>query len=408
MRLSAILVSVNIVAALPVAAQAGQEAVSDKAEWLKQNLAAMGQAPRQEPRKISLSDAGAPGTPKVRNFAPNRRLPRRIELEQALVAQRARLDVSSPAVSLQALTPRTDGPLTGQISAYAIASQPAVTACRVAPPAKPSVPVQPAPQAVPGKVATLPGQVSRFAAAPLIPVIPEPPPAPTPPGFPQPVPALASSPAGSRASVDRAADGGAGVAERVIRQSGALLVQAPVLKPDEQAMVDQLVELNRPGRSPQFQDLPGSPAVSCPPESGAVNAGPPSHPAVGRQHRDIGPPPFPLNLLPEDALKDFVRGGARCQADAPPAYFGSWHSQSNLSCLPPAGFHSFIPARRTLGSTYSRYAPVARSLAPASRAGTACRPGRAPLRWPEASGPRLSSAQVLVYPPYQGYRASCL
>ncbi|HEY9868602.1 MAG TPA: hypothetical protein V6D08_05510, partial [Candidatus Obscuribacterales bacterium] len=181
MKLSAILVSVNIVAALPVAAQAGEEAVSDKAEWLKQNLAAMGQAPRQEQRKISLSDPGmSPRKPRVRNFAPNRRLPRRIELEQALVAQRARLDASSPAVSLQALTPRTDGPLTGQISAYAIAPQPVVTARqargRVALPAKPSLPVQPAPQAVPGKVATLPGQVSQFAAAPPIPVIPEPPP----------------------------------------------------------------------------------------------------------------------------------------------------------------------------------------------------------------------------------------
>lgn len=95
MKLSAILVSVNIVATVPVAAQAAEEAVSDKAEWLKQNLAAIDKTGKAASSKISLSDPGvsarAKGT-KLRPFMANRKLPSKRDVDMQLSAQQARFD----------------------------------------------------------------------------------------------------------------------------------------------------------------------------------------------------------------------------------------------------------------------------------------------------------------------------
>jgi hypothetical protein len=81
----------------------------------------------------------------------------------------------------------------------------------------------------------------------------------------------------------------------------------------------------------------------------------PSNPQVSSAgFGTAGPPPFPLNLLPEASLKQLVRSLAGNKSthssNAPQAGFGSWHSPSPLSSvqgnrstgLSYAGFQSHL------------------------------------------------------------------
>jgi hypothetical protein len=99
------------------------------------------------------------------------------------------------------------------------------------------------------------------------------------------------------------------------------------------------------------------------------------------------PAPFPLNLIPEASLKQFIGGKgasaasvagnvgsagnaapARLQSNVSPSYFGSWKLSSNAPAagkpqLAPAGFHTNLHSRlrgtRRLQTSASRnYAPV--------------------------------------------------
>lgn len=393
MKLSAILVSVNLVA-LPVAAQAAEEAVSDKGEWLKLRLAAIGQAGKPEPSKVSMLDPGiSPKMAKIRNFMPNRHLPRRSEVA-ALVAQKPRLDPTVPAVEFQALTPRLDGPLTGQVSTYARQPQPAGSkpAIRSYPRGvgfqrQPAIPVKPAAAAVPGQVPTLPGQVLALGSNPALPVIP------MPAGDYRPAALNYSnvlpSPPPSRET--RAGDG-----ETAVNEAEALLVQPPVLTAEQQSLVDELVELNRPGRALEFQDLPGRHSSADAHSLALLTAQP---------RPEIGPPPFPLNLLPEDALKDFIRGSRR-QAGAPPQSFGSWHRQSTNSHWPPAGFHSYLAERRFPGRYYGNARAVAVRQALTGRSAPAHKLAKVSFRPHVLAHNQISQVRMLVYPPYQGLRVS--
>jgi hypothetical protein len=91
----------------------------------------------------------------------------------------------------------------------------------------------------------------------------------------------------------------------------------------------------------------------------------------GDLYQRIGPPPFPLSLIPEPALKDFVRGGKTQRstvAAAPaPAGFGAWHGSGGMGtgatttgsaisqALPRAGFRSYSQSMSVNGfKSYSR------------------------------------------------------
>jgi hypothetical protein len=145
--------------------------------------------------------------------------------------------------------------------------------------------------------------------------------------------------------------------ERLIKHAGALLVQAPVLTPDQRAVVEQLLELNKPGRSNDFIDIQGGQPVAVPQEINAYEGM--ELPVPSRAHAEptAGPPPFPLNMLPEAALKDFV-GRKRASVSAPPAYFGSWRQQGASRNLPYAGFSSHIGSRQILATHFSQHSPV--------------------------------------------------
>jgi len=80
-----------------------------------------------------------------------------------------------------------------------------------------------------------------------------------------------------------------------------------------------------------------------------------------------GPPPFPLNLLPEASLKKFIRGsmGGAGVSRAPRVYFGSWHGTTMARGLPPGGFHNYSGARGFAVPTAHRYQSRSLAMAPA-------------------------------------------
>lgn len=396
MKLSAIFVSVNIVAALPVAAQAADEAVSDKAEWLKKNLAALDSTKKPEGRKSSLSDAGVTVSIRgahLRPFVPNRKLPSRKDLEWQLQAQQARLD--DRRLSAQAIVAQQTSPLSGQIAVFGAPPEPNPYGQIPASlsPQKEKVArsgPRPAPRAIPGQTPQLPGQVAFLpgssASMPFFNPQSQSPPREETLSKPNANLAAPNNFSMSERPASSNLFRGAGElrpGEHIVRQSGALLVQAPVLTPDEQQMADQLLELNRPGRSQQFVDLPGTqmPVVQQQPGAGAPSGA------------DPGPPPFPLNMLPEDALKQLV-GRGRPHIDAPPCYFGSWHKAGGLVT---SGFHSNICSRRITGKYFGHYAPMAGH-------GNGFKLGQARRRRIEyaanAGAQPYQTQTVAMYPPY--------
>jgi hypothetical protein len=101
------------------------------------------------------------------------------------------------------------------------------------------------------------------------------------------------------------------------------LIQAPNVSPKEMAQIDRQIERSHP------------------PE------------ATGT----AGPAPFPLSLLPQQSLKQFVGAKPQNRPAAPPSFFGSWHNaMSNqptklASNLAPAGFRTNMH-----GSQFGSYA----------------------------------------------------
>ncbi|MBS1994876.1 MAG: hypothetical protein JSS86_01140 [Cyanobacteria bacterium SZAS LIN-2] len=117
------------------------------------------------------------------------------------------------------------------------------------------------------------------------------------------------------------------------------------------------------------------------------------HPSGGT----AGPAPFPLSLLPEASLKQFIgstAGGAKRPqaAGGQPSYFGSWKQGQNAvasrSNLQPSGFHSHLnggghamsniggsnlSSNMHMSSAFSSYAPMAMT----GRRATPSRPAEA-------------------------------
>jgi hypothetical protein len=80
-----------------------------------------------------------------------------------------------------------------------------------------------------------------------------------------------------------------------------------------------------------------------------------------------GPPPFPLNLLPEASLKKFIRGslGGGGISRGPRVYFGSWHGTTMARSLPAGGFHNYSGARGFAVPSVHRYQSRSLAMAPA-------------------------------------------
>ncbi len=138
-----------------------------------------------------------------------------------------------------------------------------------------------------------------------------------------------------------------------------------------------------------------------------------------------GPPPFPLSLIPEASLKQFIGGkghgaapaqasgamggmGAaaspmpnRMAASRPtPSYFGSWHNQGGApakSNLQPTGFHTYLTAANSnhSSSAFKQYSPIAYRNAKRQA------PKGAAVSAKPAPQPHVKPATMAVYGDYQ-------
>jgi hypothetical protein len=116
-----------------------------------------------------------------------------------------------------------------------------------------------------------------------------------------------------------------------------------------------------------------------------------------------GPPPFPLNLLPEASLKQFVQGSVASKAHlGPRVYFGCWHGTNGGTALPHAGFQNYASLKnnRRILARVERPAYATRADGLARRKRT-----MAISRDFLATTPRkvvTPITNVAVYPPYSG------
>lgn len=367
MKFSAILVSLS----LPLAAQSAAQAEdAGTADFLKASLSTATAPAKAQKSKIVLT-ALRPQTAevktaygvKLRPFVPNRRLPSKRDLELELLSQ----------------TPRMAAPqqtsLSGQISEFgaqgmtempraydrSISTYDAATLNRYA-----------APRVTANQVLATPGQVrvNRQVRKPVA----------RPMSF---QPQVASS----TQSNDWLGQPRAG--ERMIRQGGALLAQAPASIPSEERLADL--------GYPTAEEI-ATPPAPVPSSSGNDIIRPPQVQQQLESQSGPGPAPFPLSLLGQDQLKSLMRSRARTNQPAPPpSYFGSWHGPQTSRNLPPGGFqthmqsHGFA-APQASAANYSHFAPR-----PIKHHASGA--GRANMMQAAAQKPP-QEMKIAVYPPY--------
>lgn len=367
MKLSAILVSVNIAATLPILAstQAKAEEGSDTADFLKASLSktespkpvsAAKSAKATKTKRLKVVDPQAPPPDKsslisyegvkLRPFVANRKLPRKSEIE--LVAQTPQLAVPQNSM------------LTGGVSQYS--SQ--VTNGFQPTPVAVSVPHHVIPttrkasrtvSAVTNLSAYIKQRAQASRVAPnQVPLVPGQ------VGFP-----CAERPAAMHEM------------QQVVPQQMQQPMQqmqpqmqpqmqwqdlnsTPVVAQESQATIDKAVELLQQGRLTEA-DLASLNGGSVAPQMMDSSHSLSFSGQVPQHHGEIGPPPFPLNLFPEAALKDFVSGGSRsiqARTNAPRAYFGSWHNDG-LRQLPASGFKTYLhPGRSSTNMNFTQYSKV--------------------------------------------------
>lgn len=326
-------ICLHLMASVGLAAQAADKTISDKADWLKRNLQAISSANKAEPAKLNVPEPLKPEEdrsslkaklPSLRPFVPNRYLPRRADIDIALKAQSARLDNSIPQDS-SSLESNYNQPLTGQIStSYQNFNQAKTGAASIfnTPEAR---------------------QAIRKQAQKLIQHIPS-----------QAIAKIWNGQKTSQVQVpephqninqDQAV---AQTSERTVSQAAAMLVEAPLLTPDERKSIDALNEIANQNALEKAQ------------AEATANQPPLLEPQPGHT---AGPAPFPLNLIPPSAIADLIGRGKHRKVEAPPAYFGSWHNQSQFAQnhqLMPANFHSHLTGRnpqvRRTGGNFTHYA----------------------------------------------------
>ncbi|HEY9676370.1 MAG TPA: hypothetical protein V6C76_00040 [Drouetiella sp.] len=362
MKISAILVSLS----LPIAAQSAAQAAEDHGtvEFLKASLApskAVVPAKAQKSKIVlsaltpKVADAKPAYGVKLRPFVPNRKLPSKHDLELELLSQTPRM----------AAPPQTS--LSGQISEFGMQSMQSMPRAYDSPISTYDAATlnrYSVPRLTPNQVIATPGQVrvnrqGHHAASHQNSFQPQ------------------------VAHAQTAADwlGQPRAGERMIRQGGALLAQAPAAIPSE----SRLADLGYP--SPEEIAAPSAP---LPAQSGNEII----RPQQVESQQGPGPAPFPLSLLPQGELKSLIKGRVKNQVQAPPAYFGSWHGPSMANNLPPGGFqthmqsHGFAAPHAT---SFPHYAPKAAAKHSA--------PGRAGMMQAAIAKPH-PELKVAVYPPY--------
>jgi hypothetical protein len=299
-RLIGALICLQFVAYLPAYADDSQASAS----WIKQSLSKM--ATKAKPKSGNKTASAA--EPAMMPFVPNRHLPSQHEL---IMAEQARYDESSGTQTvLQRQSPRFDNlPLSATVSAYGAPAVPA--------------PISDSETRAWQDEAAATLRRNRVKVAHKH---------------------VKAAPGEARTYQAVTASAG----RQEIRQTGALLISSPMITPDERTMVDGANQMTGGGDA-QGDDIGRS----------LLNANDNSQTGENSEFGSAGPPPFPLNLIPPQALHDLIARGHHTKIDAPPVFFGSWH-QTQAQSLPSGGFHSNIGGRSFGASHFTSYAPAFR------------------------------------------------
>lgn len=363
MNPKAILIGVNVAASLPllITQQAQAANGQDTASFLKSVVAekatahSLGEQPAlvarslpagsytahnvsslSSPRAVAARAAMTPvaGTVKLRPFVPGRKLLSRAQIESRLAAQVPQLD-SAPAsssalsgnVSEASFIPQADGNYSSPgYSAYTtqqIQRSQTRNLMQKAAQAYTGFERRRTPRTTPGQMPATPGQVGIPCA-------------------PQPVADMRATRSSDGPSVDDWAQ---------------MARQAAPTAADLQNLADD----------PEMANLAQEFMATHP--AGAAST--------------AGPAPFPLSLLPEKSLKQFIGGSAkpgaaphgRQASGCAPSYFGSWHAGSPVASaaartsappgLAPAGFHTYLTGHAAGGGkmvtsgAFKSYLPMA-------------------------------------------------
>lgn len=438
MKVTAVLIGVNVAATLSVAgqqpAQAQDNQPSGTVDFLKSMVkapAALEATPAQSlsahnnvsARKVSISEPrsvatrkalATQGGVKLRPFVPNRKLPSSSDVSGQLSSQMAVMDYSDQPTTLDggvseystyyaddaAMTPR------GKYSLKQQQRRSETSRVRGAAKVASSFVRQATPRAVPGSSPAVPGQVGLPCADAGFSI----------PSHPQIAMRQSASPLPhasdlQRAAVNRSASG----ADLFKAQSPSAQtqgfpvmqdapIQPPRLSPQEQLEMNKLVESAciQQGINPNAVGSAASPDL----------------------YERVGAPPFPLSLIPEPIMKDFIKG-ARTKKSAIAGsnlamtsgggvgMGGGIGGPGHSAPLPTAGFRSYVHGAQSTQAVgqmnFSRLPtamPIAKHPHPAAKAHpqhpvASKKPPvhqqQLSLQNPETPKPQ----QVMVYPPYR-------
>lgn len=453
MKVSAVLVGVNVATTLSVAAQGQAWANDGTAAFLKDSLTALKAEPalslsaapksltsssvpqksiRRSSTKMSLSDPQAVATRstlaghggvKLRPFNPNRKLPTRKELEVAFQAEQASYD-TTPVQD-------PDAPLTGGVAEYASpyyvsseyadpyisargkralsAQERRATSARVNKAARTATAFvrKAAPRVVPGSMPAVPGQAGfPCAQAPV-----------------QNFEPVGMNPQMAQMQMMQQQQ----MQQQMMEQQMAVQppIEAPLappnLSPQQQAEMNRLIQAACTRANGGMQGMNFSPSLLQ--QNMMQQQG--QQQGQGDLYQRIGPPPFPLSLIPEPALKDFVRGGKTQRssvAATAPSGFGAWHGSGGMGTgatttgsaisqtLPRAGFRSYSQSMSVNGfKSYSRMPSTSLAVRHHAHKGGHAHSAAHAAKHPAAAsgnhGPTqiASTPQTKMYAPYESH-----
>jgi hypothetical protein len=340
MKLSAFLLTVNIAATLPIAlqssAQAADETTNNRTQWLKKNISSLSTASSQTQAPVApiirrkLSDNGTTAMAKanqingvkMRAFIPGRRLPSKKDLVQSSLQMQQPTMAPEQISSLNGQVTETIRPtMRNNVAPY---GQPNYIE------GTPYLNTSSAPRLIPGQMQAVARQVKQQFKKHMQPT--------TDRKLEQMRASLDAQAQANEANVQGTDGNGASPSSPAwMANSKNLQVVAPEVKSaEEQAEISRAVQTINPA---SFEEQ-----------------------AAARQGT-AGPPPFPLNLLPEQSLKQLLGAksappagatatvNAPRKINAPPSFFGSWHGSMPTakagpsSHLASSGFQSHMQSK---------------------------------------------------------------
>ncbi|MGD9684248.1 MAG: hypothetical protein AB7W16_24040 [Candidatus Obscuribacterales bacterium] len=380
MRVSAVLLGVNVAATLSVAIQANAEAKESPratADFLKSGLAELSATPRSiadpvisrapahplvTPSAKSLSSpksvatrAALGGKSRMMPFVPNRKLPSKRELAEKKLQEQQQLQMQQQPVVLMAQTPQMEPesqPLMGTVSQY---SKDEYSKYYMSQEAESHVTSARARRAIKKEARRMTTAAIKKAADIATAFVPQTTPRLMPGQAPATAGQIGGHPCASLQSLDlRTQDSlvshGSPAADAAqmrasVQASGqapqmsASIPQAPLTPPHltsaEHQQLDSLA-----GFSKQAQ-------LNSPLQAHMVDKG-----RMDGLYSRVGPPPFPLNMVPESVMKEFL-SQARNRKSMISSYPGTFATGS--SGLGSSGFQSHAGANRS-GGTFTSYA----------------------------------------------------